>query len=563
MQFQTAYLGRSQRTRDGALQFAPNLARDPVAFDAALTHPLRFREAISALHAVVVSDHRFQKRDKTAYREWKAAEAARRAALHREVHQRSRDEILAAAQGAVDPDLERFHRDAVRKYWRARDRYSRHLFRSQPRLWWILDPVITVAEDGVLFEAFSQDESSYGCLHVDRAAGFGEAPGARAGTTNVDYSWDLYEHFQGLRTYRETRFRIDPQGFEVETEGHADLREEKVDLPTSWLRGFMQLQAGMVLPKRRVPLGREAVYSVLAWLRRHRETTGPRALRFELTRGQPPAVVLEPWDTRVVSHGTTYDGPDSPPIRVWGRRRLAALERVLPLARGVEVHLLGSGLPSFWVVDMGEMRFTLALSGWTTNDWAGGAALELLAPPVEAGADLVDRVAAALRARATADLDALCADAGCAPGEALAALRRLAHAGQVLPDLATGTFRWRSILSRRLGEKEIGPEDPELVAHRDLLRRGEVVVESDDEGPKGQRLLAGSAATEAVDLTLDADGVIRRGSCGCSHHRKAGIRRGPCRHLLALRAAALGGPSSDDGSNDTWFDRLRDWAGDR
>jgi hypothetical protein len=52
------YAGESgvvERGSTRAIRFAPNLAREPVAFDADLLHPLRFREAISALHDVVVT----------------------------------------------------------------------------------------------------------------------------------------------------------------------------------------------------------------------------------------------------------------------------------------------------------------------------------------------------------------------------------------------------------------------------------------------------------------------------------------------------------------------------
>ena len=66
----------------------------------------------------------------------------------------------------------------------------------------------------------------------------------RPGTTNVDYSWQLYENFQSLRSYRETRFRVDPAGFDVATQGTQGYREEKIDLPAGWLRGFMQIQGG-------------------------------------------------------------------------------------------------------------------------------------------------------------------------------------------------------------------------------------------------------------------------------------------------------------------------------
>ena len=70
MNLTLAYLGRSALSASAAgqtLSLAPNLGRDPVAFDAPLRHPLRFREAISTLHDVVISDLRFKKKDKTAY----------------------------------------------------------------------------------------------------------------------------------------------------------------------------------------------------------------------------------------------------------------------------------------------------------------------------------------------------------------------------------------------------------------------------------------------------------------------------------------------------------------
>jgi hypothetical protein len=73
-----AYRGHSAVTAAAnhqTLRLVPTLARDPVAFDGPLKHPLRFREAMSALHDTVISDLRFKKKDKTAYRQWMANEA--------------------------------------------------------------------------------------------------------------------------------------------------------------------------------------------------------------------------------------------------------------------------------------------------------------------------------------------------------------------------------------------------------------------------------------------------------------------------------------------------------
>src|SRR5205807_1949562 len=283
--------------------------------------------------------------------------------------------------------------------------YSRYLQRHDHETWRMLmpcDPVITVADDVVFFECFSGDESSYGCLTAAREDTFGRSESTKLGTTNVDYSWDLYHHFQGLRSYRQTRFRVDPSGFEVATGQQPEYREEQIDLPPGWLRGFVQLQSAMTLPGMTVRLARETVYSLLAWIKRHKARTSPRAIRFELVPGRPPRIILEPWEVSVTDPGV-YDGAPTAPVRVWGARRLLQLARALPLAERFDVHLLGTGLPHFWVARMGELRLTLGLSGWTVNDWTRSAALDLMAPPAAPAPELIGRIAGimTLRRRAT------------------------------------------------------------------------------------------------------------------------------------------------------------------
>ena len=89
-------------------------------------------------------------------------------------------------------------------------------------------PQFEQLDDVVFFECFSADESTYGCLNVNRDDGFGKSDQTQLGTTNVDYSWDLYNHFQSLRSYRPTRFRLDPDGFQVRTRHAEQCHEEKV-----------------------------------------------------------------------------------------------------------------------------------------------------------------------------------------------------------------------------------------------------------------------------------------------------------------------------------------------
>src|SRR5262245_2528091 len=313
MNFTVAYKGRSGVSRANgstSLSFAPNLRRDRVSFVGELRDPLRFREAVSALHAVVVSDLKFRPKDKSAYQAYLKRVQEREQAIRQLAYKAAKEQLLAVEPEPIPPGLEGRFQSLREKYWGARIRYADYLAKIDPALFRLLvpcDPVVTVAPDVLFFECFSKDEASYGCLSVDRE--WFATPGEVAlGTTNVDYSLALFEEFQRLRTYRRTRFAVDPAGFEVSTEGAADYREEKIDLPPSWLRGFMQLQAAMSLPLRRVPVSREGLYAVLAHLKRHRARKSPRALRFELVPGRPVEIVLEPWELRVKMHDAPYPG---------------------------------------------------------------------------------------------------------------------------------------------------------------------------------------------------------------------------------------------------------------
>jgi hypothetical protein len=130
----------------------------------------------------------------------------------------------------------------------------------------------------------------------------------------------------------------------------------------------------------------------------------------------------------------------------------------------------------------------------------------------------------------------------------------------VIYDLGAGVYRWRQVMPMAVGEAEIGPENPELAASRTIIAQHKAGIESQQEAPRGGRLYAGKAEGKPVELLIDADGMIRRGKCVCGHHQRAGIRMGPCRHLLALRQAALEGDQGRDPTSAQWYNRLRRWA---
>ncbi len=258
-------------------------------------------------------------------------------------------------------------------------------------------------------------------------------------------------------------------------------------------------------------------------------------------------------------------------MRIWGRQRLLTLARLLPLVESVDVYLLGTGFPSFWVAKMGDMRLTLGLSGWTANDWTRGSSLDLLAPPAPATPLQIEAVATFLKEKRAATLAEIDAAGARSPSVTATALNHLAHAGQVIHDLDAGVYRWRQIMSRALGEAELGPENEEVVASREIVRRGRVTLEGRVGAPGGGTIFTGKAESKPVELLIDPDGRIKRGRCLCGHFQKAGLRMGPCRHLLALRWVAfnpqppvlgsIGTAAATTAAASDWWSRLLGQAG--
>jgi hypothetical protein len=220
-----------------------------------------------------------------------------------------------------------------------------------------------------------------------------------------------------------------------------------------------------------------------------------------------------------------------------------------------EVHLLGTGLPSFYSVTMGPLRLLLGLSGWTANDWTGASALDQLAPPADPSPATMAAITRAFHAEPALSLGRLRTLTGAEAPALAVGLNRLALLGQVIHDLGAGLYRWRQIMPVTLSAELIGPEHPETAAARRLVAERTVKISRDETRADGLRVLEGRVHTTEVSLLLDGDGRMLRGRCSCSYHFTGGLRRGPCRHLQALRDAA-NTIASDRSTLAAWYEAL-------
>ncbi len=540
MQVAYRYAGRSgvaDSPSGTTLAFAPDTLRPATFFNGEVGDPVPFREGISALHAVVTTDNRPQPKDRTAYFRWLKDQEERLMA-------EALGELPALKERITDlrGRLDQVRRDkaaALRPYYEAQERYFRYLYRINFLWWVILDPVVTVHPDEVFFEAFSRDESVYGRLACDLGQ-FRELGEMQPGTTNVDYSAGLYDAFQKMRSYKATRLNLAPEGLAVRTTGEAEHVEEKIDLPDSWVRGFLQVSSAMTLPTLQFSLEPMEMQALLTHLARRREQFGPRSIRFRLVPGRPVEALIEPWNTHITFARSIYAGPGPQEVRLWGRRRLATLARLIPVARRFHVHLLGTGLPSFFIADMGPLTFTLGLSGWTANDWSRAGQFDLMAPRGDVDEITRARVFAALSESWVETPVALAARLGLERGTVLSALGAWVQAGRAMADLSKGVYRRRELTREPLPAERLRfASEREAMADR-FIAAGLVSLDEAVETPQGARLtgrVLDNARSDRPSLLIDQDQRLVSASCTCNHYIRNRLYQGPCEHMLAVRRA--------------------------
>lgn len=413
-----------------------------------------------------------------------------------------------------------------------------------------LDPVVTVHPDRIMFEAFSRDQSAYGLLIIDRDQ-FETSGQVSCGTTNVDFTAWLYGALAEMRSSRTTTFRVEAGGIEVSTRQAGGRFEQKVELPESWVRGFLNISAAMAFPGTRLRAEPVDMLAVIRYLQQHKAKTAPRALRYEMIPGREAEIVVEPFETRFPLVGANHGYPKPRIIRTWGRRRLRLIEPLLPYAEHVEIYLKGRAMPSFYAVGLPGYTFVLGLSGWTANSLTTGTGF---AAGSSVSDSAVDRALMLLQQQYHIDVETLCAAATMDKPTAMAALETLIRRGRAVFDVQARRVRYRELLAEPIDEAKIYPPDPRLVQVERWQREGAVHIRDtilrkttktrqfklDGQWIQRQvdlrdRVLTGRVGEqEEVEVVLDDEGRIIFGRCGCDHFVSYALSKGPCAHLMAL-----------------------------
>jgi len=486
-----------------------NLRREPVEFNARIKDPLLLREALTAMHTVVGSDYRYVPKDRSGYA----------------AYMRLRRESSGPSA------------------WKAQQAYFDWLLKNDPLGWCMLDPVITVHPDKVLLEVFSKDEGVYAKLAIDRGA-FEVEGEPVCGVTSIDFSQALFEGVSQMRSYRDTHINIGQQAVKLATAAAGEVIQKNINTPDSWLRGFLQVQSSATLPSTRFDMQPIDFYNMLRHLRMHGDKKGKRrGLRVELTPGEKPVIVLEPWETVIRTSGSQYTGA-AQVVRIWGRRRLMLARRLLPFVESVEAHLLGAGLPSFWVLRMPGASLTLGLTGFTAANWSRAVSFDLMLPRNTQSAEPLQKVVEHLHARWFDTAASIGAATGLQGGQLVETLQKGCQQGLLMYDLAEDCYRLRPLTAEPLDLDRLEYRNNREKHAHDLLGRQQAVEITDENrifntGVEltGKVVVSEDRREYRPQILIADEGHVSRAECTCSFYRQQKLKHGPCSCLIALRLA--------------------------
>jgi len=529
----TSTFSTATQTRVG---MGVDVGRDPVFLDGEVRESVAFARLMLALGEVVKLDERFQAKDNSAYQDWVAQEYLKELSTEMGVSLEKIPALLEKREGLASKyqALQAKSRDLANKLWAPRHKYYSWLSKNNRELWYVLDPIVSVHPDKTYFEAFSADESVYARVTLPHdVIDFSEPP--QLGTTNIDFSLALEREFSRARNYRPLRLNVGLGAVELSTSA-SQVREKKIDLPESWVRGLVEVQAALALSSLEVVIDAWRLADVLALLEAKREREGPRSLLFELTPGEPVSVIVEPWNERFVLSQAPWSGKAPRTIKVWGRRRLRVLTKLLTLTDSVTLRLLDSGMPSFWSMRIGGITLTIGLSGWSSQDWASHARFSAFVPRQESDLTDLHQAKYLLQSSYSLDVSTLATSLNLRPAQARSLLQRLCRQGVAMFDPDSAQYLARALFP----DGQLAPEpkaDAEETQGLALAARA-TFSEYNDDLTASERtvsaLIALDGDSKNVVIRFDLDGRATFGQCSCNFFRYNKLKKGPCRHMIAL-----------------------------
>ncbi|MFN8578537.1 MAG: SWIM zinc finger family protein, partial [Candidatus Sericytochromatia bacterium] len=283
------------------------------------------------------------------------------------------------------------------------------------------------------------------------------------------------------------------------------------------------------------------LYNVIRHLSLNKDQKkGGRAIRVELVPEELPRLVLEPWNIVIQTSGNLYKGTRPEIIRIWGRKRLKVLSALLGIADSIEVFLLGSGMPVYFVLKSGLATFTLAITGFSSSNWSQSLVFDLLLPRENKENKVLEEIIKILNKKTLMTIESLKNELKIDSKSLLSGLQNGCQKGLLMYDMNNIRLRplldemptWDELKFRNIKERKAF----DLVSKKDT-----VILESEEHIHDVGVELVGKVKDldEKKEyrplLKINSEGRVLKADCTCSFFRKHKLKEGPCEHLIAIR----------------------------
>lgn len=521
------------------ISFGTDQSQDPAFLDGELKDSPSFAAAMLVLGGIVRTDMNGEKPDRSAYQAWVNDEYLKDLSDEMVHAQRKLPELLRKKSELASAVETRALKVAeLRKNFGVKKRrYYDWLYATNRQMWLVLDPIVSVQKDATFFEAFSKDESVYARVTLPHTALSSKSKPV-LGTTNIDFSVPLEREFHRARNFRPLTLTVGQKKVALSTES-SGIVEKKIDLPESWVRGLVEVQASLPLARHHLEISPLLLAAVLAQLESKKERRGPRAMRIVARPGEVVTAILEPWAISLPLSLEPWEGHEEIDIKVWGRRRLIALAALLPKANSAIVSLIDDGMPSFWTLQVGDIELTVALSGWTSQDWASKARFSAMSPTSAVTEDETAAALSALIALGSASPQTLAEELGATEAAASTYLNKLSKIGAAMYERRSGQYLHRQLFPQidlGLGD-EAGREERLGV---ELNSASAVQISSTLELGKAteyRAIVSVDKENYSVLIAKDEDLRVTYAQCNCPHFNFNKLKLGPCRHIVATSLA--------------------------
>ncbi|MDO4259695.1 MAG: SWIM zinc finger family protein [Actinomycetaceae bacterium] len=372
------------------------------------------------------------------------------------------------------------------------------------------DPVVTASPEGLRFEAFSVCCGVQARLDID-AANL-DAERLETGVTNVDLNPPTRQALAALHGMDPLHLSVGAKEMRLRTLD-GEVAEEKVELPSRWLRSFAQSQ------------------HVAAYMRPALDLARPALIRFMQALPRQSSSLSVSWVTATARGHRLASRPSLGAVCLAGPERLRVLDPLVRMATRLRawsppVNAGSAAMASAWVMDIPGGRVHILLSPEKSRGFSGeGATLDqLMGENVESDAE---ELAALLSFDSRINIEEIARSADMEYGRAEAAMALLADSGQLGFDVVQGAYFHRPL---PLLDGVLERHHPRLVKAKELVSSGAI-----QKVGEGRFRIVSTTTWHEVRISSINEGGAAPEMCTCAWYAKHHLNRGACSHILAVR----------------------------